>query len=652
MQKDDDMQNINTFGNWINYIVSKGITFQIPDYQRTFAWEKDNVEILLKDLQTNKEYFLGLFLTEAGETAGEYALIDGQQRFTTLYMLFYVLNALHPDKLYFTASEDGDSKKIPLKDFLLYKDIFRLSLQHGQNRDFFQEMLNTPFNREMPHNVQYFSQKKLKKAYDLLYDKLKGLSEQQACQMLQTVSDSSVLLHSASDSGCAMQIFELLNDRGKQLTQLEALKSFIMHRTYILSQQDVRVQNTFRENIKNNFTELYGHLNKINNIAKRDFNEDDILRYYYIAFENWDSKDDYGQTKDRLKAVFNSFQTPREIIDRTQKIIRAFQIMEILITEIHKKNCTYPWLKNLYILNRMASFYPLLMSVYEKFPGILDKVCNYLELYAYRAYPLIERRSDTGVVSLYTLAKKVSLDKNMNENKIFTELKELIERYTGQDWAKERFRIALENPQFCENLNGNDIRYLLIKYENHIQSLAVERKNGFEQSYINNLEQIMAYDKHKNNNYSIEHIIPQSFVNGSNENYDQYVKTATQGGCKEEYAPTDWWKNEKGKRKYTKKLFGDTFLNCLGNLVISQNGPNAAKSNKPPKDKDWSTYLSQQEIKEMIEDNLKRRGKNYWKRDCPFTVDEIIKRKQKLIEFASDYWSENLSDINSRKPLI
>lgn len=646
------MQNINTFGNWVNHIVSEGITFQIPDYQRTFAWEKDNVEILLTDLQTNREYFLGLFLTEAGKTAGEYALIDGQQRFTTLYMLFYVLNVLHPEKLYFTATEDGVSKQIPLKDFLLYKDIFRLSLRHGQNRDFFQEMLNTPFDQEMPHEVQYFSQKKLKKAYDLLYKKLKDLSEQQACRMLQTVSDSSVLLHSAADSGRAMQIFELLNDRGKQLTQLEALKSFIMHRIYLLSQQDIRVQNTFRENVKSNFTELYEHLNKINNISKRDFDEDDILRYYYIAFENWKGKDDYGKTKDSLKAVFNSFQTLQEILDGTRKIVRAFQIMEILITEIHKKNCTYPWLKNLYILNRMAPFYPLLMSVYEKFPGILDKVCNYLELYAYRAYPLIERRADTGVVSLYTLARNVSLDKKTNENKIFAELKELIEGYTGQEWAKERFRIALENPQFFENHSSGDVRYLLIKYENYIQSLAVERKNGFERNYINNLEQIMAYDGHKSNVYSTEHIIPQSFVSDSSENYEQHIKTATQGGCKEGDTPTDWWKNEKGKRKYTKKLFADIFLNCLGNLVISQNGANAAKSNKPPKDKNWSTYLSQQEIREMIDDNLKRRGKNYWKRDCPFTVDEIIKRKQKLIEFASDYWSENLSGIDGRKPLI
>lgn len=645
------MQNINTFGNWANHIVNNGITFQIPDYQRTFAWDIQNVQTLLNDLTTNKEYFLGLFLTEADESTKEYSLIDGQQRFTSLYMLFYILNGLHPQKLYFTAIENNASKKIPLNDFIMYRDIFRLTLQQGQNREFFQKMLCTPLGEKMTDTTQYFSQEKLKKAYDWLYNRLKNISETEALQILQTVSGSKILLHSANNSGAAMQIFELLNDRGKQLTQLEALKSFIMHRTYILSQQDVRVQNSFRENIKSDFTELYRHLNNINNISKREFDEDDILRYYYIAFEDWDNKEDYTKTKDSLKAVFNTFQTPAEILGKTKKIVRTFQIMEILMTEIHKSNCTYPWLKNLYIIGRMAPFYPLLISVYEKFPAILDKVCNYLELFTYRIYPLIDRRSDTGVTSLYALAKDISFDKNINENKIFTELKKLINDYTGQEWAVKRFNGALEDSLFYNNHSSSDVRYLLIKYENFKQYKAVQSTNGFEQRYINDLNQIMAYDGRKSNTFSTEHIIPQSFVNSNNETYEQYIKTVTQGTGKEGDNPPYWWRKE--KRRYTKKLFAENFLHCLGNLVISQNGANTAKSNRPPKEKEWSSYLSQQEIKEMININLSRRTINYWRREYPFTVDEILERKQKLIDFASEYWSEkSIADIDKRNPLI
>lgn len=88
------MQNINTFGNWANHIVDNGITFQIPDYQRTFAWDIQNVQTLLNDLTTNKEYFLGLFLTETDESTKEYSLIDGQQRFTPpVYAVLYFKQA-------------------------------------------------------------------------------------------------------------------------------------------------------------------------------------------------------------------------------------------------------------------------------------------------------------------------------------------------------------------------------------------------------------------------------------------------------------------------------------------------------------------------------------------------------------------------------
>nr|QIM10360.1 hypothetical protein PlAlph_1140 [uncultured Alphaproteobacteria bacterium] len=642
------MQNINNFGNWVKHIVTQEITFQIPDYQRTFAWETQNIQTLLTDLKENKEYFLGLFLTETNEETKEYALIDGQQRFTTLYMLFHILNALYPEKLYFTAEENGSRTETALHDFIMYKDIFRLTLQHGQNRDFFQEMLRTPFGQKMADEVQYFSQEKLKKAYDLLYNELKTVSEEDAQQILQTISNSKILLHSAGNSGEAMQIFELLNDRGKQLTQLEALKSFIMHQVYILSQNDRRIQNTYRESIKSEFAKLYQCLNNINNISQRSFDEDDILRYGFIAFENWQNREEYTKTKDNLKKIFGTMSDCQEILTKTQKIVQTFQIMEFLMTEIHKGNCSYPWLKNLYIINRMASFYPLLISVQAHFPAILDKVCNYLELFAYRAYPLIDRRTDAGVATIYTLARDISFDKKITENKIYAQLKELINDYTGQEWAMERFKISLDDPMFYSS-HPKDVRYLLIKYENYKQYEAAQTIGGHECRFINSISEITGYDGRNNKTLTAEHIIAQELATGAHN--EQYIKAIVQGRGEANDCPTAWWSKE--KRKYTKNLFAETFLHCLGNLVISQNGANSAKGCKPPKEKTWSSYLSQQEIKEQIGLNLKKRCNNHWRREYPFTVDEILVRKQKLIDFASTYWSEtNVNNIDARLPLI
>jgi len=61
----------------------------IPDYQRSYAWNKENVEILFEDLvkfsgiyneNTNRRYFLGNILYIVKDN--EIQIIDGQQRIT------------------------------------------------------------------------------------------------------------------------------------------------------------------------------------------------------------------------------------------------------------------------------------------------------------------------------------------------------------------------------------------------------------------------------------------------------------------------------------------------------------------------------------------------------------------------------------------
>lgn len=647
-----ESQPINSFGCWVNKIVQNNIIFKIPSYQRTYAWDKKNIEILIDDLQNNKEYFLGLFLIEIkkNSTGYEYSLIDGQQRFTTLYMLFDVLNKLYPNELFITFTDNKKEQKIPLTSFVKYKEIFRLSLQKGQNYDFFKEILQTPLNEKILNPIEHFSQKKLKEAYIRLYELLKEKDKTQILSILNTISNSEILLHSTNNNGTAMQIFELLNDRGKQLTQLEALKSFIMHQSYLLSQKDGVVQNEFQESIQTCFASIYQHLNKINNISRRDFDEDDILRYYYIAFENWKDKEEYTKTKDNLKAIFRKFKTSEEILRKTKQIVTAFRIMETLIANIHNNICQYPWMKNLYIINRMASFYPLLISVYNKFPQILDKVCNYLELFSYRAYPLIERRTDAGLSTLYTLAREITYEKTISEKEIFETLKNLIIDYTAGEKEINRFSTALEDPLFYESQNSIDTRYLLIKYENYMQVMQKQKTHGYEQRFIKDLNEITSYEQRNKNSLSIEHIIAQDYVDGK-QNHPQYIKTIIQGINDIDAEPTIWWKRE--KRKYNASIFKENFLHCLGNLVISKVSSNSSKGCQEPKDKEWSTYCSQQEIKEIIDTNKKKRKRNFWKRQYPFTVDEILDRKQRIVTFANKYWSEeNIKNIDARNPLI
>ncbi len=81
--------------------------FRIPEYQRPYVWGNDEVGELLGDLKfamTEKpdfDYFLGSFVfqsktatSEIGQEFNENDLLDGQQRMTTLLMLFAVIRDL------------------------------------------------------------------------------------------------------------------------------------------------------------------------------------------------------------------------------------------------------------------------------------------------------------------------------------------------------------------------------------------------------------------------------------------------------------------------------------------------------------------------------------------------------------------------------
>ena len=84
--------------------------FRIPEYQRPYIWSRDEVNELLDDLtfaskdKPNHEYFLGSFVfqskkadAQSGQEFDENDLLDGQQRMTTLLMLFACIRDITTD---------------------------------------------------------------------------------------------------------------------------------------------------------------------------------------------------------------------------------------------------------------------------------------------------------------------------------------------------------------------------------------------------------------------------------------------------------------------------------------------------------------------------------------------------------------------------
>lgn len=71
--------------------------YTVPIYQRNYAWQAEQIEQLLRDIQDamhdeEDSYFLGnLVVTELQRAPGFFEVIDGQQRLTTLYLLLTCL---------------------------------------------------------------------------------------------------------------------------------------------------------------------------------------------------------------------------------------------------------------------------------------------------------------------------------------------------------------------------------------------------------------------------------------------------------------------------------------------------------------------------------------------------------------------------------
>ena len=87
--------NINSSLITLKEVEENQFFFNIPIYQRLFVWEEEQIKTLLEDIETafsdKKDlFYLGGILVVENETLENgkvYDLIDGQQRFTTLWML-------------------------------------------------------------------------------------------------------------------------------------------------------------------------------------------------------------------------------------------------------------------------------------------------------------------------------------------------------------------------------------------------------------------------------------------------------------------------------------------------------------------------------------------------------------------------------------
>ena len=204
--------------------------YTVPSYQRHYVWESDNINDMLEDFASNyiehnnEEYFLGSYIIQSKDKSND--LLDGQQRITTLFLLFAYLRD------YEKSSDDVKSNCIELifqkaNKIKHISERIRLSYEiRGNVKKFIEEYLMAP------GSITQHWDKIVKKANN----KQECISIQRMCNALLCLDgfftehkdidldaflgyilNNVVMIYISADSlEDAFRLFSVMNDRGQK----------------------------------------------------------------------------------------------------------------------------------------------------------------------------------------------------------------------------------------------------------------------------------------------------------------------------------------------------------------------------------------------------------------------------------------------------
>lgn len=300
----------------ISEIFSCDGIYKIPNYQRQYSWTNDQLEALWDDLYEayqnktvdNDCYFLGSIVV-VNDGKGYFELIDGQQRITTLMILMNVLVKDFPE-----INKNSDEIFVADKDKIQNCILFqgrknRLQLQTDPKYDsIFNDLI---INCESFADIDEPTKKELKlddpqykyiNSAVFFYKKLFELNKTELGEFVNYIFYSTNIIKiECTNQSFAIKLFQVLNDRGLELSPSDIVKSYIIGK---YEQGDETGKQIFNNNWKN-----------IEDLSKQyEFKIDDFVVFY-----------EYYKLKSNPK---------RQVVDELRDIIQRSDVYE-LVAELH-----------------------------------------------------------------------------------------------------------------------------------------------------------------------------------------------------------------------------------------------------------------------------------------------------------------------------
>lgn len=216
-------------------LIGNGVKYQVPRFQRDYAWEQEQIEDLWADIEslpTEKHHYMGYIVLQR-KSQHDFEVIDGQQRLITLSMIVLVAMRKISDLVAqgIEANENQErlieitSRFIGAKDIVSLRVTSKLSLNRN-NHTFYKETCSklVPPN----HRGLTSTNKLLKKAFEFFLTKSMGDSGAAIAAFIEQFSSGLIFTKIVvQDNLNAYKVFETLNARGVQLSTPDLLKNYI-----------------------------------------------------------------------------------------------------------------------------------------------------------------------------------------------------------------------------------------------------------------------------------------------------------------------------------------------------------------------------------------------------------------------------------------
>lgn len=473
------MSEINGHEYQLLKIFSSDFEYHIPAYQRPYAWTTEETNTLFDDLygfftseSEDENYFLGSIVLIKENTDRHADVIDGQQRLTTLTILFSVLaDCLKEPDDKSSCMEILQEKGNKLAGIASQPRVFLRDWDHGFFNKFIQNVKISELFKIDPATLDTEAKCHIQENCKALFIKFKETFQDDEDELLKF---SSFLLNrcylvvvSTPSQASAFRVFSVMNSRGLNLLPTDIVKSETIGK--------------LPSDLQQIYTDKWEELE--NQVGRDGFNE--VFTHTRTIFTMEKAK---KNLLDEFRSFVVSETTPKSLIDD--------YLEPYTLAYMKLKNCAYASTKNaeeingfLYWLNKCNNYdwMPPAILFMTMYPDDSDYLLWFIRK--------LER------LSSYLLVTAQDVNHRMARYKfILAELKERpnsslddpIQNIELTEWEKE---------EFIKTLNGE------------IYTMPAVRRNYI----IQRLDSFVSDGGATYNTkvFTIEHVLPQNPSTGS-----------------------------------------------------------------------------------------------------------------------------------------